>query len=303
MISVKSVDTKPINLFTIKTKLALVVAIVLWASAFVGIRIGLQGYSPGGLALLRFLIASVCMIFVYWRLPKKAVFKRKDFCLLLLFGAAGLGLYNYFLNCGEISIPSGIASFIISQSPLLTVLSAVLFLGESFNIMVLLGVLISIGGVGLISLGESDNFKFDIGMVYMLIAMLVNGLYSVLQKPFLKKYHAIDVTVFIIWGGTFALLIFLPDLLHDIKTAPLSATLAAVYLGVFPAAIAYIAWSYALAAIPVSRCVSFLYFMPVIATLLGWLCLGEVPVMLSLIGGLIALFGVWVANRAFMKGA
>ncbi|MCC2667478.1 MAG: eamA, partial [Gammaproteobacteria bacterium] len=47
------------NKLTLKTKLALLTTVVLWASAFVAIRAGLQGYSPGGLALLRFLIASV----------------------------------------------------------------------------------------------------------------------------------------------------------------------------------------------------------------------------------------------------
>lgn len=286
--------------FSMKTRIALVIAVTLWASAFVGIRAGLKGYQPGSLALFRFLIASVCMAFVYWRLPKRAIFLRKDFILLMLFGAIGLGTYNVFLNYGELAVPSGLASFVISQSPLLTLVCSVLFLGESFNVLTLIGILISIVGVGLISFGgggETD-VQFGTGMIFILLAMVVNGLYSVCQKPFLQKYHAIDVTVYIIWGGTLALLIYTPSLMHDIKTASLASTLAVVYLGIFPAAIAYIAWSYALAAIPASQCSTFLYFMPVIATFLGWLCLGEVPAFLSLCGGLVALFGVWVANRA-----
>lgn len=287
--------------FSITTKIALAVAIILWASAFVGIRAGLKGYSPGALALLRFLVASVCMIFVYWRLPKREIFQRKDFCLLLLFGAVGLGGYNVFLNYGELAVSAGVASFIVSQSPLLTMMFAIVFLREGFNPLTLVGILISIFGVGLITLSQDSDVKFDIGLVFLLLATLLNGLYSVFQKPFLDKYHAIDVTVFIIWGGTLALLIYTPSLLHDVKTAPWSATLAVIYLGIFPAAVAYIAWSYALAAIPASTCSTFLYFMPVFATFLGWLVLNEVPPLLSLIGGVIALFGVWVANKAFVK--
>lgn len=281
------------------TKIALAVAVTLWASAFVGIRIGLEGYSPGALALLRFLVASVCMTFVYWRLPKRQIFARKDFCLLLVFGAIGLGGYNIFLNYGEVSVSAGIASFVISQSPLITMLCAVVMLREGFNLNALLGLLISIIGVGLITLGQNNDLKFDIGLLCIFLATLVSGLYSVFQKPFLNKYHAIDVTVLIVWGGTLVLLVYLPELYHDIQTAPVNATLAAIYLGIFPAAIAYLAWSYALSKIPASRCASFLYFMPVIATFLGWVCLGEVPALLSLIGGLVALLGVWVANRAF----
>lgn len=288
--------------FSLKTKIALTIAIVLWASAFVGIRAGLKGYSPGALALFRFLIASICMGLIYARLPKREVFARKDYWLILLFGAVGLGSYNVFLNYGELSVSSGIASFIIGQSPLLTLICAVLFLGEAFSLFSLIGILVSICGVGLIALGESGCFKCNSGLLFILLATIVNGLYSVLQKPFLKKYHAIDVTVFIMWGGTISLLIFTPSLLHDMKTAPLSATLAAIYLGIFPAAIAYLAWSYALAAIPASRCSTFMYFMPIITTFLGWLCLGEVPAFLSLCGGVVALLGVWIANNAFMKG-
>src|SRR5688572_4836136 len=89
--------------YSVKTKIALGVAIVLWSSAFVGIRAGLEGYSPGSLALFRFLIASICMFFIYWRLPTREKFHTKDFCLLVLFGAFGIGCYNVFLNYGEVS--------------------------------------------------------------------------------------------------------------------------------------------------------------------------------------------------------
>lgn len=287
--------------FSLKTKIALTITVVLWSSAFVGIRMGLEGYAPGSLALLRFMIASVFMLFFYLRLPKRVRISTKDTVLLLLLGAGALGGYNVFLNYGEITIPSGIASFIVSQGPLITLLLAVMFLGEQFKWISLGGILISIFGVGLIAVGESDNFKFDIGMLYVLIATIFNGCYSVLQKPFLSKYHAIEVTVYILWGTTLGLLFFLPDVWRDVQTAPLHATLAVVYLGIFPAGVAYIAWSYALAEIPASRCVSFLYFMPIIATLLGWLFMDEVPALLSLGGGLIALSGVWIVNRAYRQ--
>jgi len=289
------------ELSSIRTRAALTIAILLWASAFVGIRIALEGYSPGCLALFRFIIASICMGLIYCCRPKREKFGRRDFYLLLIFGALGLGCYNVFLNYAEISVSAGITSFVISQSPLITMFCAILFLGEGFNVIALLGTLISIAGVALITLGQHNELRFDSGMVFLLLATVVNGLYSVFQKYFLKKYHAVDVTIYIIWGGTIALMVYSPNLLGEIKAASLNATLAVIYLGIFPAAIAYLAWSYALSAIPVSKCVSFLYFMPVMATLLGWLCLGEVPGWMSLMGGLIALFGVWIANKAFMK--
>jgi len=288
--------------FSAKTKFALAITIFFWSSAFVGIRVGLVGYSPGSLALFRFLIASLCMLVIYWRLPARENFKKSDFWLLLLFGAIGLGGYNLFLNYGELTISAGISSFIVSQSPLISMLCAVFFLGEKFNLGALIGTLISILGVGLITLGHSESYEMGIGLLFIFLATIISGLYSVMQKPFVIKYRVIDVTVFYIWAGTASLCFYFPDLLREIKTAPMDSTLAVIYLGIFPAAVAYAAWGYALSEIPVSRCVSYMYFMPVIATFLGWLLLGEIPSAISLLGGLIALVGVWMANRAFVKG-
>lgn len=88
---------------------------------------------------------------------------------------------------------------------------------------------------------------------------------------------------------------------QDWQQASWTATLVIVYLGIFPASIGYIAWSYALARIPASRAVSFLYFMPFVATLLGWLWLSEVPKLLSVFGGVVAIFGVWLVNQSYAK--
>ncbi len=282
---------------SLKTKIALVLAISLWASAFVGIRAGLQGYTPGGLALLRFIVAAICMFIMQTRLPTRIQITLLDKALLFLIGAFGVGCYNIALNYGEISVPSGIASFIISLSPLVTLIFAVIFLRETISINMIVGMMLSIFGVGLIMLSETNEFNFHLGLVYTLIATFIGGLYSVLQKPFLKKYHAIEVTAYIIWGSMLFLLFYFPEMLNSLKTASLHSTLAVVYLGIFPAAIGYIAWSYSLKEMPASKAVNFLYFMPLIATLLGWVWLGEVPTLLAFFGGLIALLGVWIVNH------
>jgi drug/metabolite transporter (DMT)-like permease len=284
---------------SMKCRIALVVAMVLWASAFVGIRAGLQSYSPGALALFRFAIASVCMYFIYMRMPNRNKIKFIDIFWLLVLGAIAISVYHVALNYGEISIPSGTASFIISQSPVITTLLAIIFLRERLTIYGMLGMAVSICGVMLIMLGGHANFNFQIENFYILIAALAGSLYSILQKPFLKKYHAIEVTAYIIWGATLSLLIYLPDLTRQISQATATATFATIYLGIFPAAIAYVAWSYALAEMPASRASNFMYFMPIISTLLGWAVLSEMPLWITLLGGMVALLGLWVVNQSY----
>jgi len=284
---------------TYKTKIAIVVTIFLWASGFVGIRAGLQDYSPEGLALFRYLIASICMAIIYYRMPSRNTMRTRDALALMGVGAVGIGIYNITLNYGELTVSSGMASFITSQAPIITTILAILFLGERVNRFRILGFLTSISGVALIAMGEKGGFTWDISILYIFIATLAAGLYSILQKPFLKRYHAIEATTYIIWGATLFLSIYCKQLQYDLSHATLSTTLTVVYLGIFPAAIAYLAWSYVLAEIPASRAVSFLYFMPFVATLLGWLWLGEVPMLMSLLGGLLAISGVWIVNQSY----
>lgn len=281
-----------------KARIITLLAVVLWASAFVGIRAGLQGYTPGGLALLRYLIASVCMLFIVLGLPKRPHINLRHKAGLLLLGALGVGLYNITLNIGEISVTSGIASFIVSLSPLITAVFALLFLREKVSFAMIAGMLVSIFGVALIMLGETTHLSMQSGIYYLLIAMLISAIYSVAQKPFLQKYHTIEVTAYVIWGATLLLTFYTPEMISHYKTASLHATLAVIYLGIFPAALGYVGWSYGLKKMPVSQAVNYLYFMPIVATLLGWIWLGEVPTRLSLLGGLVALFGVWVVSQA-----
>lgn len=281
-----------------KAKFALFIAITLWASAFVAIRAGLQDYSPGGMALFRFLVASLCMTGIYMRFGHHKV-SNQDKIYLLLVGAIGVGGYNIALNYGELTVPSGIASFIVSQSPILTTIFAIIFLNERFNLSGVIGMLISLCGITLILIAQNHDFQPRIGWFYMLFATVISAMYSILQKKFLKKYHAIDVTTYAIWGSTLVLLFFIPNLIHDVTTASLDSTMTVIYLGIFPAAIAYAAWNYALSELPVARTVNFLNFMPVLATLLGWLILDEVITPLALLGGLTALVGVFIVNKSF----
>jgi drug/metabolite transporter (DMT)-like permease len=92
------------------------------------------------------------------------------------------------------------------------------------------------------------------------------------------------------------MLVFAPGLARQMPQAAPSATWAIVYLGVFPAAIAYVLWSYALARMPASLLSTFLYLTPVLAMGIAWVWIGEVPALLTVIGGLVAIGGVIIVQ-------
>ena len=97
------------------------------------------------------------------------------------------------------------------------------------------------------------------------------------------------------------LVIFLPDLLQQIKTAHVQTTTAVVYMGIFPAAFAYLAWGYALKYLSASKASITLYALPIVSTLMGFVLLHEQPSLLSLLGCSITLLGAFIASRSQAK--
>lgn len=279
----------------VRVAIALTLTLVLWASAFAGIREGLRAYTPGHLVLLRFLVASVTL-FVYALVTRMRLPALRDVPAILLLGFIGITVYQVALSYGERSVSAGTASILVATVPCFTAILAAIFLRERMRLLGWLGIATSFVGVIIVVLGEGTGLSFATDALLILLASVAESVYFVVQKPYLKRYTGIELATYTIWAATLFMLVYIPGLPQQTQTAPMAATLSVVYLGIFPAAIAYLAWSYALARMSASNTSSFLYVIPIFAILLAWPLLNEIPSILSLLGGVVVIVGVALVN-------
>jgi drug/metabolite transporter (DMT)-like permease/GNAT superfamily N-acetyltransferase len=277
-----------------KAVAAALASLFVWSSAFAGISVVVGpggGYGPGQAALLRFLVASATMG-VFAVITKMRLPKREDLPRIALAALFGITLYHLGFTFGETRVSASAAALIIASGPIWTALLAVFFLGERFNGWGWSGVALAFCGVAAIALGEGGGIKIEPMALLVMLASFSTAVYFVIGKKPLQTYSSLEFTSYVIWIGVLPMLFFLPGLIHQLPLAPASSTWTIVFLGVFPGALAYFLWSYALARMPASRTASFLYAQPVLATLVAWVWQGVVPGVVTLAGGALALAGV-----------
>ncbi len=276
---------------------AVIVTVVLWASAFVGIRAVGPSFSPGSLTLGRLVVAAVALGIV--ALPRlKRWPKGREWLPILAYGVMWFAGYNLALNAAEHMLDAGTSAMLINVSPILIAVLAGVILKEGFPRWLIIGSLVAFSGVALIALGPGQRSTADVaGVLLCLLAAVLAAVSVIVQKPVLRKFSAAQATWFGIMVGAVCCLPWAGQLVTEVQAAPLPATLGLVYLGIFPTAIAFTTWAYALSLIEAGKLAATTYLVPGATILISWAVLKEIPTIWGLVGGVICLVGVGLTRR------
>jgi len=279
---------------------AAAITVLLWASAFVGIRSAGRALGPGELSLGRLLVATVALALLGAvrgeRLPSRSALRAAGPALLLA-GLLWFGAYNLALNAGERHIDAGTAAMLVNIGPVLIAILAGLFLHEGFPRALFAGCAIAFGGVAVIAVASSSHETTTTGVLLCLAAAVAYAGGVVGQKVVLRSLTGTQTIFLCCVIGVVVCLPWSVALARQLQHAPGGSIGWLVYLGLGPTALGFSTWAYALRRTDAGRLAATTYLVPPLSVLLGWLWLGETPVALAYLGGALCLAGVAVSRR------
>jgi drug/metabolite transporter (DMT)-like permease len=283
--------------------LVIALPIVFWAFAFPFIKIGLRELSPVNLTIMRlFTVCGIFLLFIVVAPKRFTPIRRKDVLPLFLLGFSGLVVYHLGLNYGEQYMSASAASLIIATIPIFTVLFAAVLLKETVTRRIVLGVLFSLVGTVLISLTGTAGDPFAVTYLSAAVAVLISALvgagYTIAGKKLLERYSALSLTVYAFLFGSLGLLPFLStSLVTQAAAMTWQGWGAVLFLAVLPTVVGYVLWYVALEVKTASELSVFLYFIPVLSTVISYFWFNEAITMLFVVGGALVIIGLLIVNR------
>lgn len=276
---------------------------VFWGTTYVAIEVGLETLPPLWFVALRFDIAAVVLLgYVLLRSTQPLPQTRGDWTAVAISAFFIIGVNNALLFVGQQYTTSGIAAIVYSLVPITTAASVALLLERGrIDTVGLIGIAVGLVGVGLVAQPDPNNLTggvtFGVGLISIAVVSISIG--SVLLRRVETATPSVTITAWGLLGaaigvhlvsGVFEATAVNP--LHD----PL-AVIALVYLGIFPSAIAYSIYFTLLNELGPFEINLVSYVVPIIATIAGWLLLGESITATTVLGFLTIFFGFVLLKR------
>lgn len=284
-------------------------ALPVAAAALTGIQVGaalvatsfvIDQTTPVLLALLRYLIGFLCLSPVMFLISRQR-FALKDILPISVLGFFQFGVLIILLNYSVQYIPVAEASLLFSTFPLQTLILAVLFGRESFTARKILGILLTIIGVGFSfgpALLESGQEIYALAYLSAAGSAFTGAFCSLLYKPYLEKYPALNVSTLAMAASVVSLFFYT---LYEgsfslVPAISVEGWYAILFIGV-SSGVAFFAWLWALHHLPATNVTIFLSLGPVTSAILGSIFLEEAFTLTLFTSIVLVISGLGIALR------
>ena len=296
----------PVNNFIL-----LIILSAVWGSAFFAIKVGLNSFSPIGVASLRLIIASIFLLFLFYLQKKIIQFTKEVLILLIIIGIIGNFIPFYLISWAEQFIPSSTAGMLMAIGPIITlIMSHFLTKNEKFSLIKFISISIGLVGVFFIfNINSLDNLisTNSIDIIAKLLVILAAFGYMFSNIIAYEKLSNIDSFSITTFATSFGAIFSLPFLIFDFSANNYNfifnynSAYAIIYLGIFPTAIAF-QFRYYITKTSGPVFLSYVaYLIPVFALIWGYILLSETIGINSLIGIILILFGVYLGQNKLVS--
>lgn len=297
--------------------ISLVFVLTVWALNFLVVKFGLRYLPPLTFASFRVVAAGLFMLLLAPFCTRLPIFRESsptshqsritshDLFVFAYLGLFGVAINQFCFTLGLRYTNVTHSSIIVGLAPIYTLTLAVLFRLERLTFHKASGMAIAFTGVAVLASGAgiSHHSPTLLGDAITMCGSLGFAMYVVLGKRVAAHYNPLTMTT---WNFIFGAILLLPVALyqahaigfpHNFRIVPWQAWLAILYTALFSSTLAYLFYFWLLRYLEASQLAAFSYVLPVSASGLGILFLGERGTWLELLGALLALLGLyWIES-------
>lgn len=285
--------------------LALLLAMILWSSSFIALKIAFRGYDPMVVIFGRMLVASLCFLVVGKRLVHSLDYRPGDYKPILFMAFCEPCLYFLFEAKAIQNTTASQAGLLTAMLPILVIVAASLLLKEVVSKRSWIGAILAVIGVCWLtaeSTPSADAPNPVLGNFYEFLAMICATGYTISLKKLTSRYSPFFLTAMqAVVGSLFYLpLLFLPGTRLPDSFEP-GPGFAVIYLGAVITLGAYGLYNFSLKHVPASSAAMYVNLIPVFSVILGWLILGETLSATQSVAAVVVMTGVYLSQQ--QKGA
>ena len=278
--------------------IGLVYVASVWALNTVAVKHVVSEINPLAFTALRFLLMAPLTIALAVVRGDSLRFERKDLPMLIVCGACGYGLYQYFWVLGLSNTTAFASSLLITLTPIITLAIVALIGQERVRAIRWFGAALALLGVAIFEGAFSGAFAVRLGDSLTLISAAIFAIYTIVSSRLLTRYSPLSLLAITMTIGACMIIPgMLPALLHaDLRHATAIDWAIYGYSVVFPIVLTYPVWSYGITRIGAARTSLFQFLVPIIAGILSVPLLHAKIASYQIIGAFVCISGMTIAQ-------